>query len=511
MTSTPQDVVPSPPSAEPSQRPAPASVIDTAFGAGWPDRGLSTAGVPVLASVLIGVLAALNLPDRNPGLASVLVLVLSGALVWRMSVHRARPWTVASGALCLGLASLVLLRAAEWLTVLAVLTAGVLVTTALVDAKRLAAVVAGPWLWMLSGLRGIPLLRRTIAVTSSHRLAWPVLRTAGLTLAAMVIFGGLFASGDAVFGSWVDHLVPDVHIADTLVLRSFVWFFVTGVVLAACYLALNPPPAAAALGSGRRRPVQRPWEWIVPVAAIIAVFVMFLAAQATAMWGGHDYVQRTTGVSYADYVHQGFGQLTVATVLTLATIGLAVRKAARETPSQRRVLRLVLGSLCVLTLVVVASALFRMAVYQQAYGFTVMRVLVDAFELWLGVLVVLVIVAGVRMSGWWLPRAALASGAAMLLALGLADPEALVADLNIDRYETTGRLDLAALASLGPDATPVIHERLPAEAAACVLAAQVSPTPDDALAWNLGRARAAAVPRPDPTRTLLLDCPAELR
>ena len=160
------------------------------------------------------------------------------------------------------------------------------------------------------------------------------------------------------------------------------------------------------------RPVTRVWEWAVPVGLVIALLVAFVVAQAAALFGGHDYVQRTTGLTYAAYVHQGFGQLTVATLLTLVTVALAVRKAPTSTRRERVLLRAVVGTLCVLTLVVVASALHRMDLYQQAYGFTVLRVLVDAFELWLGLLVVLVLVAGVRLSGWWLPRAALVSGAA---------------------------------------------------------------------------------------------------
>ena len=74
-----------------------------------------------------------------------------------------------------------------------------------------------------------------------------------------------------------------------------------------------------------------------------------------------------------------------------------------------------MGALCVLTLVVVASALHRMDLYQQAYGFTVLRVLVDGFELWLGLVVVMLLVAGIRLSGWWLPRAVLVSGAVFVL------------------------------------------------------------------------------------------------
>jgi two-component system, OmpR family, sensor histidine kinase BaeS len=200
-------------------------------------------------------------------------------------------------------------------------------------------------------------------------------------------------------------------------------------------------------------------------------------------------VQRTTGLTYAAYVHQGFGQLTVATLLTLVTVALAVRKAPTSTRRERVVLRAVVGTLCALTLVVVASALHRMDLYQQAYGFTVLRVLVDAFELWLGLLVVLVLLAGVRLSGWWLPRAALVSGAALLLLGGLANPEAWVAERNIDRYAATGKLDVRYLETLGDDAVPTIVAGLPPDVLAC-LGARPEPS-TSLLEWNLGRERAA--------------------
>lgn len=485
------------------------SFVDTLFGDYWPERGLRTAPLPLVASIAIGALAAVILPERNLGLGALLVLLLSGGLVLWLSVYRRRPWTRLAAVLCVGLASLVVLRAAEWVAVLAVLAAAALVTTSLTGARRVVPMLAGGIAWVLSGVRGLPLLGRTLAATSRHRTLWPVLRTGALSLVALVVFGGLFASGDAVFGSWAARILPDVQVADTLVLRAFVWFVVGGVVLAACYLALNPPRVER-VAMPPAQPVTRAWEWLVPVGVVVAVFLVFLVAQASAMWGGHDFVRRTTGMSYADYVHQGFAQLTVATALTLATIALAVRKAPRATEGERRLLRVVLGALCVLTLVVVASALFRMAVYQQAYGFTVLRVLVDAFEVWLGLLVVLVMVAGVRMSGRWLPRAALASGATMLLVIGLANPEAWVAEQNIERYQTTGKLDLAYLSTLGPDATPVIEQGLPADLARCVVTQQRAPEADDWLSWNLGRARAADVPGYGEPAALPVDCPAQV-
>jgi hypothetical protein len=225
------------------------------------------------------------------------------------------------------------------------------------------------------------------------------------------------------------------------------------------------------------------------------------------MWGGHDYVQRTTGLTYADYVHQGFGQLTAATLLTLVTVAVTVRKAPRGTAGERLLLRVVLGALCLLSLVVVASALFRMTVYQQAFGFTVLRLVVDAFEIWLGVVVVLVLLAGVRLEARWLPRAALVSAAMGVLVLGSMNPEAWVAQHNIDRYRATGKLDSTYLSSLGPDAMPTIVAGLPADLAACSVP-RGQDLPHDLLSWNLGRARAvdAGVASASPA-TGLAACP----
>jgi two-component system sensor histidine kinase BaeS len=241
------------------------------------------------------------------------------------------------------------------------------------------------------------------------------------------------------------------------------------------------------LAPGPARPVHR-FEWAVPVALVDALFVVFLAAQLAALFGGHDYLRRTTGLTYAEYVHQGFGQLTTATLLTLLVIAVAARWAPHSEPSDRRLLRILLGLLCGFTLVVVGSALYRMHVYEQAYGFTRMRVLVTAFEAWLGLLVVLVMAAGVRLRGGWLPRAAVTTGPAVLLALALLDPDAYIAERNVERFEQTGRIDWRYLNELSADAVPALS-RLPEPYRSCVIPGREA-EPTGWLEWNLGHARA---------------------
>src|SRR5699024_9581825 len=96
----------------------PASGLEGVLRHVWPEEGLTTAPLPLLGSVAIGVLAATLLPERNLGLAAFVILLLGGGLVLALSRRRARPWTLASAALCVVLGSFVVLRDAGWLTFL---------------------------------------------------------------------------------------------------------------------------------------------------------------------------------------------------------------------------------------------------------------------------------------------------------------------------------------------------------------------------------------------------------
>jgi hypothetical protein len=296
----------------------------------------------------------------------------------------------------------------------------------------------------------------------------------------------LFASADPVFAHWMSLVLPDLSLS-RFVYRGFVAAAVAGAVLCAAYLALNPPRLAR--GDASPRPVATRLEWLAPVVLVDGVFVVFLLAQAAAIFGGHEYVQRATGLTYAEYVHQGFAQLTVATALTLLVVWAAARKAPRASASDRLWLRVALGVLCALTLVVVASALYRVHVYQEAYGFTRLRLLVDVFEAWLGLVVVAVLAAGVRLRGRWLPRFALLTGAAALLALAAVNPDAWIARHNIETFSGTERMDWSYVGGLSADAVPVVVDLV--ETPPC-LPGQESSDDRDWLSWNLGRARAEA-------------------
>ena len=465
-----------------------SSILDDIFGSLWPERDLPPRRGVLAGSLAIGVFAGLALPFARIGLGTTLVLLASGGLVLWLSQHRRTPFTWACAGLATALALVPTVRAADWLVVLALLMGALLTTAALTAGRSVLGLTVGAVAWPLAGLRGMGWLGRTLRAMGGSSHSTAVLRTAVLSTLGVVVFGALFASGDAIFATWISAIVPDVR--GSLVLRLFVAVAVAGIVLAAAYLALNPPTVERPVV---RRPAQHRFEWLAPVLLVDVVFVMFLAAQAAAFFGGHDYVSRVTGLTYAGYVHQGFAQLTLATALTLLVVWAAARKAGGEA-ADRLWLRGSLGLLCALTLVVVASALHRMDLYQDAYGFTRLRLLVDLFEAWLGLVVVAVVVAGLLMRGGWLPRFALISGAALLLGLAIANPDAWIARHNLERYQATGKVDWYYLKGLSADATPTLA-KLPKAQAACTLSSEVDSTVDERTdgwrGWNLGRARAA--------------------
>jgi hypothetical protein len=171
---------------------------------------------------------------------------------------------------------------------------------------------------------------------------------------------------------------------------------------------------------------------------------------------------------------------------------------------RRRLLKGLLGVLCVLTLVVLASALRRMDLYEEVYGLTRIRVAVYAVDVWLAGLLAVVMVAGAVKAAPWLPRATVAVTLVALLAFNLANPDARIARAGVDRWRETGEIDANYLGTLGADAVPALLE-LPPEERDCIVGA-IARRLDRAEPWssfNVSRARARDLLRSEDTSCAL--------
>jgi hypothetical protein len=395
------------------------------------------------AALAAALTAAVLVPGEPLGVAVTLVFILVAVA----AATAVRPTVDAFlfGGLALALAVMPTIRDATWVVALALAAAWFLA----------AAAVSGPTL--MSALAPVIRLRglRELVPPLPTGVS-PVLRGTVLGGVLLTPFGVLFWTADAAFAE-LGQRVPFPSAAS-----------LPGRVFAGAVVFL----AAVGLALSARRPVRTstprvprkltPWEWGIPLALLNALFLAFVAVQIAVLFGGHEHVLRTSGLTYAEYARQGFWQLLAAAALTLAVIGAAVLFADTPQRFQRIVLRLSLGVLCALTIVVVISALRRLLLYEDAFGLTRLRLLAEAASLWFGGVFILLLAAGaVARVREQLPRIAIAGTATALLSFSLANPDSRIAERNVERWRETGRLDVTYLQTLSADAAPALAELPP--------------------------------------------------
>ncbi|WP_158849844.1 DUF4153 domain-containing protein [Saccharothrix deserti] len=423
----------------------------------------------LLTGTAAGIGAAVLLPLDEPGLGWSLTAALVFALL-----RKVRPaWAVLSVAL-FAVGAFV---AAEWLFVLCAIAGCAAGSLAIAGGRTARGMVFGAGAVPIATVRAVPWLAKGVKERGAPPMTRPILATAALLL----VFVPLLAGADAAFANLLGSVVPDESSGQPIVL-----FLAVGLgTIGACYLLVSQPnlDGTAVLP----RTVARR-DWVLPVGALVLLFATFVGVQISTLFAGDEHVITTADLTYADYARTGFWQLLAVTVLTLGVIAVVARLAHLDSPTDRRWLRGLLGALSVLTLVIVASALTRMWLYQQAYGFTVLRVLVSACELWLGLVYLLVLAAGVRLQAGWLARAVVGTGFAALVGLAAINPDRFIAERNIDRWQETGKIDVWYLSTLSDDAVPALAS-LPSDLRACALKFRRVGS-DDWREWNLGRQHA---------------------
>jgi hypothetical protein len=461
--------------------------------------------------------AVLPLYPRH-GLGVLIVTLAAAAPVVVLARGRRGPGAFVLGALAIGLAAVSVVRASEWLAVICLLAAVCLAVAAVLDARSWAGVLRCVFAFPIAVVRGVPWVqhaRRRIRAAATREKAGADLQAtaaaeaaarqrsyawvSGLVIGgfAALAVGALLASADAAFAHLIGRLVPDVDLDLDLgtVPGRAVWFcLVSALVLGGAYGVRSRVEWPAPLGPHRARLTA---EWLTPLVLVGVVIALFIAVQATMLFGGADVVLRGSGISHASRARQGFGQLFLVTLIVLGLLAWAARLVELGgTPRQRRTFALAGGALTAMALVLAASALRRLWLYQEQYGATVTRIVAGSIEVWIAFILVAVAAAWLLRRVDVVPRLVIGSAGAGLLALSLAGPDAVAARWNVERFADTGKIDTLYLEHLSDDAVPAL-QRLPEAERGCALGGRTG-VDDGWTTWNLGRARAAESLRDDP-------------
>jgi hypothetical protein len=499
------------------------------------------AGIGLIAqALLLGSLLGVNVPILS-------ALLLGAAFVLRPTDQRIDPLDLWLPPAAMAISVAVAIRADPALLVLDIAAAWGLLGASM-------AAVAGEAVTRRSAIRvvelgllvigwaGVGILRVVSAAKrferapgSDRRLvrlppwALPVARGLLIAIPLLVVFGSLFSAADAAFDRLMGQLFTWQVDLGEVPLRLAVAFIVAWAVAGLLGVATGgletglggvPSPGreplpqslgAAAVGlpdAGGRSADGPPLrlgaiEAATILAAVDVLFAVFVLLQIAYLFGGQDTLA-ATGQPYAQYARSGFFELVWVAVLAGGLLAIVHAVAARRTAA------LVGAGLALtgLTAVVLASAVLRLRIYQDAYGWTELRFYVLATIVWLaiGIGITMVLLARDRM-GWLLHGLAIAA-IVVLAGINVVGPSRLIAEQNVARVldptlvppDGESGLDVAYATRLGDDAIPALVRALPAlppvERALLRAdlvrrrAALADPMATGWPSWNLGREQA---------------------
>jgi hypothetical protein len=288
-----------------------------------------------------------------------------------------------------------------------------------------------------------------------------------LALPVLLVFTILLSSADLIFADYVetifslaffDHLVEWLWRGILILLLSVL--LAGGLGLALSRRADDEEQSALerALGAIPRQLSVGFIETSTVLVLVNMLFAAFVGIQFTYLFGGVTNVTEA-GYTFADYARRGFFELLTVAILTMLLVLGLNWLSRRESKGQIRLFN-GLGSLLVgLVLVMLVSAWRRMALYEAAFGYTELRLIVYVCMAWLGFTLVWFLLT------LWLRPDRFAVGALLAVmgfvaTLNLINPDAFIARQNLDRYVQTGDLDAAYLASLSDDAVPQLMRGL---------------------------------------------------
>jgi hypothetical protein len=299
-------------------------------------------------------------------------------------------------------------------------------------------------------------------ISNKSRIANPttirVLRGSALAFIALLLFGSLLVSADAIF----ERLVVDTFDFNLEKIFSHVgmillWSWVGCTLL--FVLSTGPNPFFSNTRSEPRM-IGYAIEINIVLGAINALFIAFISVQAGYFFGGHERVLEEAGLTYAQYARRGFFEIAAVSVLAFALVlvcdGLIPTVASNGRRAFNGLTTLHIG----LVNVLIASAFHRLMTYIDAYGLTELRFYVATCIIWIAIAFLMLGAAILSSRRSFLPRIIVVTLFVAVIVLHAINPAAIVVQTNLSRENVRERFDVEYALTMSADAVPALVEGL---------------------------------------------------
>jgi hypothetical protein len=301
------------------------------------------------------------------------------------------------------------------------------------------------------------------ARVQSRRGLLPLVRGTALAVPVLAVFTLFLAAADPVFANYVADVFRLDYLSDLLewIWRGAIVLAVAWAVVGSLAYAVNRRPEASVENTfGKLFGISRSFaslgfaEAAIVLISVNLLFLAFVWIQFTYLFGGQANVT-IEGYTYAEYARRGFFELLGVAVLALLMILSLHELTRRETDRKELAFGGLISAMIALVLVILASAFQRLLLYEDAFGYTQLRLYSHVFMIWLGFAFIWFWMVSLLRTDRFALGAFLAA-LGFLITLNTVNPDSFIAERNLGRYRTTGKLDLAYLTTLSDDAVPTL-------------------------------------------------------
>jgi hypothetical protein len=315
-----------------------------------------------------------------------------------------------------------------------------------------------PWRLAVRAMATLGELISLRGVLSQHRPATFVIKGIAMALPLVVVFLLLFSSADLAFRKFLSNIVT-LNLTEETWAQLIIVAVVTWGFIGLFSYVLKHIPGPANFDLGLISPTKtHPTQITAFLGTISAIFMVFIAFQLRYFFGGGANISEQ-GFTYAEYAHRGFIELIIVAVLSLLLILVAERFVDQNDKGHARPFQIVASIIIVEVMIIMSSALIRLVIYQDAYGFTTLRLYTTAFIIWLAALF---FVFGYKIiknrSDQFFAYSIFWAVLVFVGLMNLLNPDYLIARQNLRHVNYSGQLDTHYLNSLSDDAVPGLFE-----------------------------------------------------
>lgn len=288
-------------------------------------------------------------------------------------------------------------------------------------------------------------------VDKDQKVLSQVVKGIAMAIPALFIFLLLFSSADLIFQKYLSDLIR-IDIEPETIFRSILILIATFACIGAySYIFRKTENIVSAQQNNKSYTVGH-IESSILLGSVNALFFVFILVQLTYLFGGESNIS-AQGFTYAEYARRGFFELIAVAIISFLLLLTTEKYIAKKETGHAPGFKILSSALIVQVILIMASAFTRLSLYEEAYGFTTLRLYSHAFIILLAVIFVLLLYKIYKDKR----ENTFAFRVFILITLFLAvmnflNPDAFIARRNIERFATTGKLDIYYLSGLSDDA-----------------------------------------------------------